>query len=169
MKYKRLITNVLAVMLGVILIAFGTVGVLAAPDDESSGSDESSQSEIIETVPEPETEPQPETEPEPETQPQPETEEPQPETQPVTEAPEPETKPVEEHTQEQINYIDNGSTGTTEFLITPTLPKTVSQKTYSTNYAFGITCWICVGVGVIVILSVLISTKASRKRDTHSV
>ena len=53
---------------------------------------------------------------------------------------------------------------TTEF-VAPTLPKTVSTKNYTTNYAAGIISWLCVLVGVIVIISVAVSTKLSGSRD----
>ena len=160
MKYNKLISGALAVVFGVILLIFGTVGVFADNDDNPSVLDEPTETEYIE----PETEPfQPETEaPQPETEPfQPDTEAPQPE----TEAPQPETEPAETEapTEERptdnfINNIIDPDPDTTYFN-PPTVPKTVSQKTYSTNYVFGITSWICVGVGIIVILAVAISTK----------
>lgn len=167
MKKNKLLARAAAVLLGVILIVFGTVGALAEmSSDSSSSSDVPAQTEHVE----PETEaPQPETEaPQPETEaPQPETEAPQPETeapQPETEAPQPETERQQE-TQNQIENIDNGNTGTTEFFVPPTVPKTVSKKTYSTNYAFGIASWVCAAVGIIVILAVAISTKAAGRRN----
>ena len=42
--------------------------------------------------------------------------------------------------------------------------KSVSKKTYSTDYTAGIVSWICVGVGVIVIIVMLVSTKISGSR-----
>lgn len=175
MKYKKLISRALAVLLGAMLVAFGVFGAIAV-DGEGEGEGEATfdvqTEEITEPIyidPEPEPEPEPETDPEPiYTDPEPETEpQPEPETEPETEEQQ-ETKWLEEETQEYINYFDNGNTGTT-FLITPTVPKTVSQKTYSTNYAFGVTSWICVGVGIIVILSVLISTKAGGRRNNQRI
>ena len=146
MKYNKLISGALAVVFGVILLIFGTVGVFADNDDNPSVLDEPTETAYIE----PETEPfQPETE-----APQPETEAPQPETEPAeTEAP-----TEERPTDNFINNIIDPDPDTTYFN-PPTVPKTVSQKTYSTNYVFGITSWICVGVGIIVILAVAISTK----------
>ena len=168
MKYKNIMPKAAALLLGVILIAFGTFGVLADNDD-SSGNPDSSQSEQVDPVteaPQPETEaPQPQTEapqPEPETDPpQPETEAPQPE--PETEAPQPETQ--YDDSNNYINDVEDSNTGTTKFFVPPTVPKTVSQKTYSTNYAFGAASWICTGVGVIVILAIAISTKASGRKN----
>ncbi len=159
MKKNKLFARAAAVLLGVILIVFGTAGALAEMSDDSSSSDAPAQTERVE----PETEPQPETE-----APQPETEAPQPETeapQAETEAPQPETEAPQPETQNQIENIDNGNTGATEFFIPPTVPKTVSKKTYSTNYAFGIASWICTAVGIIVILAVAISTKAAGGRN----
>ena len=59
MKYKKLIPRAAAVLLGVMLITFGTFGVLADNDDQSSANPESSQSEQVDPVTEA---PQPETE-----------------------------------------------------------------------------------------------------------
>ena len=96
------------------------------------------------------------------------------ETEPVqTEEPaEPVTEPQPEETQAPTEYAapienDNNNSGNiapTEFFEPPTLPKTVSQKTYSTNYTAGIVSWICVGVGIIVMAVVLISNKISGRR-----
>ena len=79
-----------------------------------------------------------------------------PPTQEATTLPQAETQPV---TQNGGGYIEQDPQPT-EF-VPPTIPKTVSEKSYTTNYAFGIISWICVLVGVIVIISVAISTKAS--------
>ena len=169
MKHSKLGARVFAILFGVMLLLFGTFGVLADNDDSSSSGssvpDEPAQTEYVP----PETEaPQPETEapqPEPETAaPQPETEAPKPEIE--TEAPQRETEAPQQETEGQINNIDNNSnTGTTEFFIPPTVPKTVSQKTYSTNKAFGASSWICVAVGIVVILAVAISTKAGGRKN----
>ena len=87
-----------------------------------------------------------------------------PTTVPVTEMPttlpQVQTEPV---TEGGGGIIDDHP-DTTEF-VPPTIPKTVSEKSYSTNYAFGIISWICVLVGVIVIISVAASTKASAYRS----
>lgn len=166
MKYKNLIPKAAAVLLGVALIAFGTFGVLADNDDSSSSAPESSQSEQVDPVTEA---PQPVTE-EPQPEPQPQTEEPQ----PVTEEPqpEPETEYVEKETEyeepEQNYYVnneDNYTPNATQYIAPHTVPKTVSKKTYSTNYAFGAASWICAAVGIIVILAVAISTKAGGRKN----
>ena len=167
MKYKKLIPRAAAVLLGVMLIAFGTFGVLADNEDQSSGNPDSSQSEQVDPATEA---PQPVTE-EPQPEPQPETEVPQPETEEPQPEPEPETKYVEDVTEysepEQNNYVNSWegtNTDPTKFLSSPAVPKTVSEKTYSTNYMFGAVSWICAGVGIVVILAVAISTKASGRR-----
>ena len=51
--------------------------------------------------------------------------------------------------------------------IAPKMDKSVSSKTYSTDYTAGIVSWICVGVGVIVVIVVLISTKVSGARSSQ--
>lgn len=165
MSKNKVIARVVAVLFGAMLIAAGTFGVFADPDDSQVIEEET----VMTEAPQPETE-----EPQPETQaPQPETEEPQPETQapqPETEAPQPETEAPQPETEQQetqavINNNDDYNNQATEFYIPPTVPKTVSKKTYSTNYAFGIASWICAGVGVVVILAVAISTKAGSGRN----
>lgn len=168
MKYKNLIPKAAAVLLGVALIAFGTFGVLADNDDSSSSAPESSQSEQVDPVTEA---PQPVTE-EPQPEPQPQTEEPHPEPQTEEPQPEPETEHVEKETEyeepEQNYYVnneDNYIPNATQYIAPHTVPKTVSKKTYSTNYAFGAASWICAAVGIIVILAVAISTKAGGRKN----
>ena len=146
MKHSKLGARVFAILFGVMLLLFGTFGVLADNDDSSSSGsyvpDEPAQTEYV----------------------PPETEAPKPEIE--TEAPQRETEAPQQETERQINNIDNNSnTGTTEFFIPPTVPKTVSQKTYSTNKAFGAASWICVAVGIVVILAVAISTKAGGRKN----
>lgn len=43
--------------------------------------------------------------------------------------------------------------------IAPPMDKSVSTKTYTTDYTAGIVSWICVAVGVVVIIVMLVSTK----------
>ena len=107
---------------------------------------------LFSTDPEPETDPEPQTEPQTETEPQPETD------------PQPQTEPQTENNGGGNVIEDNTNNKPTEFFEPPTLPKTVSKKTYSTNYTAGIVSWICVGVGLVVVLVVLISTKVSGRR-----
>ena len=45
--------------------------------------------------------------------------------------------------------------------------KSGSDKTYSTDYTAGVVSWICVGVGVVVILVMIISTKISGSRASR--
>ena len=50
------------------------------------------------------------------------------------------------------------------------MDKSVSDKTYSTDYTAGVVSWICVGVGVVVIIVMLVSTKISgRKADRRRI
>ena len=93
-----------------------------------------------------------------------------PETQPyqevITEYIPPETEPYEPETEvpTQAQYVEPEQVGTTSFIQTPTVSKTVSKKQYSTNYTAGIVSWACVGVGIIVAAAVLISTKVSGRK-----
>ena len=90
---------------------------------------------------------------------EPETEE------PTTEYVQPETEAQkQEETQYQNQYVETQATDSTEFQA-PTIAKTVSEKKYSTSYTAGIVSWICVGLGVVAIAVVMISTKVgARKR-----
>ena len=45
----------------------------------------------------------------------------------------------------------------------PTMAKTVSTKTYSTNYTAGIISWFCVIVGMLAVTVVIVSTKGQRR------
>lgn len=62
------------------------------------------------------------------------------------------------------NLDDNSSRPQATEFVPPTIPKTVSEKSYTTNYAAGIISWICVIVGLIVIFAVAASTKLSAFR-----
>lgn len=81
----------------------------------------------------------------------------------------PETEPYEPETEvpTQAQYVEPEHEGTTSFIQSPTVPKTVSKKQYSTNYTAGIISWACVGVGVIVAAAVLISTKVSGRKTVR--
>ena len=85
--------------------------------------------------------------------------------EPTTEYVQPETEaPKQEETQYQNQYVETKATDSTEFQA-PTIAKTVSEKKYSTSYTAGIVSWICVGLGVVAIAVVMISTKVgARKR-----
>lgn len=93
-----------------------------------------------------------------------------PETEPyqeeTTEYIPPETEPYEPETEipTQAQYVEPEQVGTTSFIQTPTVSKTVSKKQYSTNYTAGIVSWACVGVGIIAAAAVLVSTKVSGRR-----
>ena len=85
--------------------------------------------------------------------------------EPTTEYVQPETEAQkQEETQYQNQYVETQATDSTEFQA-PTIAKTVSEKKYSTSYTAGIVSWICVGLGVVAIAVVMISTKVgARKR-----
>ena len=84
---------------------------------------------------------------------------------PTTEYVQPKTEAQkQEETQYQNQYVETQATDSTEFRA-PTIAKTVSEKKYSTSYTAGIVSWICVGLGVVAIAVVMISTKVgARKR-----
>lgn len=65
---------------------------------------------------------------------------------------------------ENVNSNESEQTATTEF-VAPTVPKTVSSKMYSTNYIAGLVSWACVGVGILVIVIMLLSTKLDKKNS----
>lgn len=162
MKSEKLLNRAIGILLVVIITLFSTATVFAE-DIDGDGIDD----EIIETLSPEYTEPE-YTEPV-YTEPVTEYEEPTTEyieettelyTEETTEYVEAET---EEQTQQQTEYIANEEPqqeATTEF-VAPTVAKTVSQKKYETNYTAGIISWICVGVGILVVSAVLVSTKVS--------
>lgn len=169
MKPKQLKRIGAAMLLAMLLILCASQTVFA---ENETGSYES---EAVETQPQEQpvyTEPVYTDEPV-YTEPPVETEAPTEYAEPVTETQEQEQQeatayaaPVE---NDNNNHIDNnGSNKPTEFFEPPTLPKTVSKKTYSTNYTAGIVSWICVGVGIIVMAVVLISNKISGRRRMGS-
>lgn len=53
--------------------------------------------------------------------------------------------------------------------VPPTVSKTVSQKSYTTNYTAGIVSWICVGVGLLLMFVVALSTKISGRSSRKSI
>ncbi len=164
MKLKKIKYVISAVFLAAVLSLFSTATAFAMNDDDDPDVPVYESVEPVYTEPEPETDPEPQTDPEPETDPEPQTE-PQTETEPQPETdPQPQTEPQTENNGGGNVIEDNTNNKPTEFFEPPTLPKTVSKKTYSTNYTAGIVSWICVGVGLVVVLVVLISTKVSGRR-----
>ena len=152
MKLKKIKYVISAVFLAAVLSLFSTATAFAMNDDDDPDVPVYESVEPVYTEPEPETDPEPQTEPQTETEPQPETD------------PQPQTEPQTENNGGGNVIEDNTNNKPTEFFEPPTLPKTVSKKTYSTNYTAGIVSWICVGVGLVVVLVVLISTKVSGRR-----
>ena len=144
-RRNKLITALLSIVL-----CFSIFTVTAyAVDLDGDGIDD----EVVVTEPpyvEPETEP-PYVEPETEA--------------PATEYVQPETEAQgQDETQYQNQYVETQAPDSTEFQA-PTIAKTVSEKKYSTSYTAGIVSWICVGLGVVAIAVVMISTKVgARKR-----
>ena len=161
---KRIFPNLLAVL----ALSVCSITAFAVGEDDPQVPDSQPEPVVTEYVPD-ETEPQ-YTEPiytEPVYTEAPTTEYVEHETEePTTEYVQPETTeaPVQEETQYQNQYVETQATDSTEFQA-PTIAKTVSEKKYSTSYTAGIVSWICVGLGVVVIAVVMISTKVgARKR-----
>ncbi|MED9969172.1 MAG: hypothetical protein UFA98_04055 [Ruminococcus sp.] len=164
MKMKKISCFLFAVLLGAVIMSLSAGTAFAESEimEEPEIVEPQTNPEYTEPVyTEPEytepvyTEPQTETEPEPQTEPEIQTEAP-------TEYVAPETEYNGGGLIENFTY----SQQPTEFFEPPTLPKTISKKTYSTNYTAGIVSWICVGIGVIVVAAVLISTKVSGRGRT---
>lgn len=68
-----------------------------------------------------------------------------------------------EPTDAPVQNVETLPQSGTEFQA-PTIQKTISAKKYSTNYTAGIVSWICVGLGIIAIAVVMISTKVGARR-----
>lgn len=165
---KILKKRIFPTLLAVLALSVCSITAFAVGEDDPQVPDSQPEPVVTEYVPD-ETEPQ-YTEPiytEPVYTEAPTTEYVEHETEePTTEYVQPETTeaPVQEETQYQNQYVETQATDTTEFQA-PTIAKTVSEKKYSTSYTAGIVSWICVGLGVVVIAVVMISTKVgARKR-----
>ena len=93
-------------------------------------------------------------------------------TEPPTAAPEPvwtvapeeyyEEEETESPREEYAQLLDEAEEPTG--MNSVKMDKSVSNKTYSTDNIAGIVSWICVGVGLVVMAVMLISTKASGRR-----
>ena len=166
MKAFKFSKRIIILLCGVALCVGGLISAVAAAEPDPVPAEP----EVIATDPVIFTDPAIETEPvytlpietDPVVTEPIQTEPPQtaPETRQETTIPQQETQP---ETQGGAGYIDNTPVPT-EF-VPPTIPKTVSEKSYTTNYAFGTISWICVIVGLIVIISVAVSTKVSGMRE----
>ena len=159
MKHRTLINRITAVVFGLLMLAAGMTGVFAENDPVVT-------EEPIVTVPvtdepiwtDPPTDPPTEPPTVPPTEPV---------TEVTTEAPTQATtatgaQETTEKPTENGGYI-NVDPIPTEF-VPPTIPKTVSNKNYTTNVAAGIISRVCVIVGLIVIFAVIASTKLSGYR-----
>lgn len=165
---KILKKRIFPTLLAVLALSVCSITAFAVGEDDPQVPDSQPEPVVTEYVPD-ETEPQ-YTEPiytEPVYTEAPTTEYVEHETEePTTEYVQPETTeaPVQEETQYQNQYVETQATDSTEFQA-PTIAKTVSEKKYSTSYTAGIVSWICVGLGIVVIAVVMISTKVgARKR-----
>lgn len=155
---KRILPTVLAVL----ALSVCSITAFAVGEDDPQTPDPQPDPVVTEYVPD-ETEPQ---YTEPVYTEEPTTEYVPPATEaPATEYVAPETEtPRQEETQYQNQYVETQASAATEFQA-PTIAKTVSEKKYSTSYTAGIVSWICVGLGVVAIAVVMISTKVgARKR-----
>lgn len=167
MKFENLIKKVISLSIVIIISLFCTTTVLAVDFDGDGYDDETGEyigiateapyEEPVYTAPV-YTDPIVET-----TQyVEPATEQPV-ATQAPYEEPETETPQVQTEQPTQAQYVDEPEEETTEF-VAPTVAKTVSEKKYETNYTAGMISWICVGVGLLVVAFVVISTKVSGRK-----
>ncbi len=165
MSFYNLVKKVFCFALITAIALFCAVTAFAVGEDETLPQEP--QTEYTEPQTEyeepqtqaPETEPYTQTE-EPTTEYVPDVTE-EPKTEPVTDAPAQET--------EEPEYVQNEEPvqeETTEFEA-PTLAKTISTKQYSTNNTAGIASWVCVGVGVLALTVVMISTKLSGRKSAR--
>ena len=169
---KRVIRIVLPCLMSLTVLA--SVSSISAFATEQNGLDIQDIIDIFTGDDDP-TEPEPYTEPtDPETT-DPEPTDPEP-TQPVPTEPEP-TVPVTTEPVETVPPTTEDAGGgvdphvTVPFDTKPLIEnksdidKSISKKTYSTDYTAGIVSWICVGVGLIVMLVMLVSTKISGRKS----
>ena len=167
--FRKTVKILFPLLLASVFSLFGMLGVYAEDmPSEGEGAQSSAVSEETEYV-EPETEYVP-----PQTEyVAPETEYIPPETEyvaPETEAPQIQTQAPEQPAtrsaqDEYIALIDDAQEPTNN--IAPQMDKSVSNKAYTTDYTAGIVSWSCVGVGVIVVIVMLVSTKITGKRTTQ--
>ena len=149
MKHRTLINRITAVVFGLLMIAAGAFGAFAEVEVPNVTE------EPIATVPVTETPVWTD-----------------PPTDPPTEAPtqattQPTTQPYQETTEthtENGGFIDNNNNHPATEFVPPTIPKTISEKSYTTNVAAGVVSWVCVIVGIVVIFAVIVSTKLSDYR-----
>lgn len=174
MKINNLMQKAICLIAALMIAVFCSLSAFAADNDGDGYDDETGEYVGVATQApyQQETEPATEyVEPATEYVP-PDTEYVEPQT---TEYVQPETEDTPEETREQqdteqvqqtenVNSNDSEQTATTEF-VAPTVPKTVSSKMYSTNYIAGLVSWACVGVGILVIVIMLLSTKFDKKHS----
>lgn len=167
-----LMTAALLLSLGLAAVGAEDLPDPFEPIQQETVSEESSYPEQQSETEEPVTEPyyEPETNPweEPATEP---------DYQPETEAAAPVVVPDDggysddspsNNQSAQDPYLDNEvSAKAAKSINSVKVDKSVSDKTYSTDYTAGVVSWICVGVGVVVILVMIISTKISGSRASR--
>ena len=169
--FRKTVNILFPLLLAAVLGLFGMLGVYA---EDMPGEGEASQSSAISEETE-YVEPQTEYVPPQTEYVEPETEYVAPETEyvaPETEAPQIETQAPEQPAtrsvqDEYIALIDDAQEPTNN--IAPQMDKSVSNKSYSTDYTAGIVSWICVGVGVIVVIVMLVSTKITGKSTSRRI
>lgn len=173
----RIFKTGVAVIVTVFVALFSFITVYAEPDLDDTQPD-STYTEITDPPTEEETEPQSDTQQETE----PVTEEAQTTTQEQTEietteaetSGEEQTSTQETQTQEQTQYIQSATQEDTYDDMLPTVDKDSLQlptavgshiENPTVNATAGIVSWICTGLGVVVILAVLFSTKSSERKN----
>lgn len=166
MKISNSVKTVLCLLTAIFLVVFCSITTFAVGEDETVPIDDPVITEPVTEYVEPEY-----TEPEYTDPPTTEYVEPV-VTEPVTEYVEPEytepeyTEPQQQQTQYQQQDITSQQQETSYF-VAPTVAKTVSNKKYETNTVAGIVSWLCVGVGVLAVFIVAVSTKVSARKASH--
>lgn len=170
--FKKAIRVILPVILAAFLVtSVSTLSVGAAKNediidflsdiftDDETDPPEETEPPIIETDPPEETEPPVETEPPEETEP------------PVIET----EPPVTEYIGGGVDSGNNGNNGggqsytmamqeDFDSINSVKMDKSVSNKAFTSDNTAGIVSWICVAVGIVVIMVMLVSTKVSGRR-----
>lgn len=174
----RIFKTGVAVFVTVFIALFSFITAYAEPDLDDTQPD-STYTDITDPPTEEETEPQTdsEQETEPVTDEEAQTttlEQTEPETTESETSGEEQTSTQETQTQEQTEYIQSETQEDTYDDMLPTVDKDSLQlptavgshiENPTVNATAGIVSWICTGIGVVVILAVLFSTKSSERKN----
>lgn len=183
MLNTRIFKTSVAVIVTVFVALFSFTAVYAEPDSDNTSPSGGYTEEITDPPTEEQTEPvtdsEPETEPVTDEETQATTqqqtqEQTQPETTEEQHSSEVQTTTQETQTQEKTEYVQSATEENTYDDMLPTVDKDSLQlptavgshiENPAVNATAGIVSWICTGLGVVVILAVLFSTKSSERKN----